>query len=713
MKGLNEASKLVMNNGWAITWDLQSAYSHITVSPELSKYLAFSFGGLTYTYTTMPFGIAIAPCVFTKAMRIVLQNLRAHESRRSQIPNDVHSQSIYGTRTDNQLREVDANSNIKSNISRNLMGCEKNGSNINLIKIRNHPSFNRKLDVDKREYEDGQIAGVTCGLTTSNPFRQYLSSSKNEINDFRQRQSKQNKRMGDQSTLERNAINQTRDTIMARQITQTSDIIPPRIPNNNLTNYGCIPLRVCGNIREGQFFDRIERRLGISCDTITEQERTPRTSTSNIQYPMRIATNQTRSRPFRVNMEHTATNFLFMNLRNKQLRSQFNNSKLETIQSSVCIPTTTVNYIDISKNIIGQLYCIDNYATMASSHSDPATLKNEHSQEDQSGLIQFNYQIRPSVQTIPNTITSGYTRSLTDQVVKQRIQEILNSVGAKPGSLMIASQKEYTWSSYKGLLASWINYAEKFNLEFLNLSNDTYITYLEHLHNDNASVKYIQLARTALSTIFSMKSGVKLSDDTRVSRLIRGAQKLYPEISNKQGRTYIDPVPLLLFWEKQDIQKINDNDLVMRMATILILFYAIRFREMSEIIQNNIQRMNDTYQIYVRTKTNSNIFTPVTIHHTHQRPGVSPSKLLQECLRRRENKGSLLWSKNGKALSPKQISQHISQQIKNAGITAPLKLYILNILEVKPLPTLYTDETTEDEDEIFGQVSSNYDKTNE
>ncbi|KAA6397763.1 MAG: hypothetical protein EZS28_006710 [Streblomastix strix] len=75
---LNEASKFVINNGWAITWDLQSAYSHITISPELSKYLAFSFEGLTYTHYSLPFDIATTPRVFTKAMKIVLQNFRYH-----------------------------------------------------------------------------------------------------------------------------------------------------------------------------------------------------------------------------------------------------------------------------------------------------------------------------------------------------------------------------------------------------------------------------------------------------------------------------------------------------------------------------------------------------------------------------------------------------------------------------------------------------------
>ncbi|KAA6360482.1 MAG: hypothetical protein EZS28_043991, partial [Streblomastix strix] len=104
---------------------------------------------------------------------------------------------------------------------------------------------------------------------------------------------------------------------------------------------------------------------------------------------------------------------------------------------------------------------------------------------------------------------------------------------------------------------------------------------------------------------------VKLRDDARASRLIRGALKQYSEILNKQVRIYIDPEPLLLFWEK---------------------------------------------------------------------PEVSSSKSLQECQRRRENKGLLLRLKNGKALSPQQISQHISYHIINTGITAPLKRYTLNIL---------------------------------
>ncbi|KAA6368557.1 MAG: hypothetical protein EZS28_035917 [Streblomastix strix] len=71
------------------------------------------------------------------------------ESRRSQIPNDIRNQSIHGTRTNNKLQEVDANSNVKPNLSRNSMGFEENGGITNLIKIRNHLSFNRKSDANK------------------------------------------------------------------------------------------------------------------------------------------------------------------------------------------------------------------------------------------------------------------------------------------------------------------------------------------------------------------------------------------------------------------------------------------------------------------------------------------------------------------------------------------------------------------------------------
>ncbi|KAA6383029.1 MAG: hypothetical protein EZS28_021443 [Streblomastix strix] len=62
--------------GWAITLDLQQAYSHVTVSKQLQKYLAFSHQGKTYTYLTMPFGISTAPRFFTKIMRLVLTVIR-------------------------------------------------------------------------------------------------------------------------------------------------------------------------------------------------------------------------------------------------------------------------------------------------------------------------------------------------------------------------------------------------------------------------------------------------------------------------------------------------------------------------------------------------------------------------------------------------------------------------------------------------------------
>ncbi|KAA6402426.1 MAG: hypothetical protein EZS28_002044 [Streblomastix strix] len=78
-QGLKQVSKLVINNSCAMSGDLQSVYGHISVSLELNKYLAFSFGGLTYTYTTMPFCVTTTHRVFTKAMRKVLQNLRVHD----------------------------------------------------------------------------------------------------------------------------------------------------------------------------------------------------------------------------------------------------------------------------------------------------------------------------------------------------------------------------------------------------------------------------------------------------------------------------------------------------------------------------------------------------------------------------------------------------------------------------------------------------------
>lgn len=91
LKGLNEfittthfkmedhrtASKLIPKDGFLATIDLKEAYLSIPIQPLYRKYLRFKFEGVTYEFTAMPYGLSIAPRVFSKIMKEVITFLRS------------------------------------------------------------------------------------------------------------------------------------------------------------------------------------------------------------------------------------------------------------------------------------------------------------------------------------------------------------------------------------------------------------------------------------------------------------------------------------------------------------------------------------------------------------------------------------------------------------------------------------------------------------
>lgn len=58
------------------TIDLKDAYFHITIVSEHCKYPRFTLGEECYQFKALPFGIASAPCVFTKFMVAIISHTR-------------------------------------------------------------------------------------------------------------------------------------------------------------------------------------------------------------------------------------------------------------------------------------------------------------------------------------------------------------------------------------------------------------------------------------------------------------------------------------------------------------------------------------------------------------------------------------------------------------------------------------------------------------
>ncbi len=61
---------------WFVTIDLKDAYFHVSIIPSHRKFLRFAFGGETFQYRVLPFGLALSPRTFTKCMDAALVPLR-------------------------------------------------------------------------------------------------------------------------------------------------------------------------------------------------------------------------------------------------------------------------------------------------------------------------------------------------------------------------------------------------------------------------------------------------------------------------------------------------------------------------------------------------------------------------------------------------------------------------------------------------------------
>ena len=82
---LRPFSDLFRLGDWFFKFDYQSGYHHVDIYPEHWKYLAFCWGtGKSkqyFVFTVLPFGLAMAPFVFTKIQKALLKHWRAQGIR--------------------------------------------------------------------------------------------------------------------------------------------------------------------------------------------------------------------------------------------------------------------------------------------------------------------------------------------------------------------------------------------------------------------------------------------------------------------------------------------------------------------------------------------------------------------------------------------------------------------------------------------------------
>ena len=76
-----EVLQSIQENDWFTTIDLKDAYFHIPIAPHHRHFLRFAFEGQAYQFCVLPFGIALAPRVFTRCVAAALGPLQAQGIR--------------------------------------------------------------------------------------------------------------------------------------------------------------------------------------------------------------------------------------------------------------------------------------------------------------------------------------------------------------------------------------------------------------------------------------------------------------------------------------------------------------------------------------------------------------------------------------------------------------------------------------------------------
>jgi len=81
MEGLHLLPSLIQQGDWMVKLDLKDAYLQVAIHPHYHHFLQFQWQGSTYQFKCLPFGLSVAPRVFTKLLKPVVGLLRQAGTR--------------------------------------------------------------------------------------------------------------------------------------------------------------------------------------------------------------------------------------------------------------------------------------------------------------------------------------------------------------------------------------------------------------------------------------------------------------------------------------------------------------------------------------------------------------------------------------------------------------------------------------------------------
>jgi hypothetical protein len=89
MESIKMVCNIINRKDYLTSIDLQDAFLHILIHPSSRKYLQFHWKGKQYQFRVLPFGLSLAPYIFTKILKPVLKWARRKGIRISAYLDDL------------------------------------------------------------------------------------------------------------------------------------------------------------------------------------------------------------------------------------------------------------------------------------------------------------------------------------------------------------------------------------------------------------------------------------------------------------------------------------------------------------------------------------------------------------------------------------------------------------------------------------------------
>jgi site-specific recombinase XerD len=253
------------------------------------------------------------------------------------------------------------------------------------------------------------------------------------------------------------------------------------------------------------------------------------------------------------------------------------------------------------------------------------------------------------------------------------VQQILDFVGAGEGSSRVNCLSPSTWKEYKSVLKRWVMFAQEMDVDFFRPTVQTLEKCIRFYYQKGVRASALETMATAVSTIFSWKTGDRLGKKEPIISLIRGIQRTIKKV--KKEKRFFEPELIFKSIEEKEWENERLERRLMKLATLLILTCAVRFSEMWGILKSEtaVEDSGKTVAFTMTRKNNQSEREVVRIHETEERKGVCVVKAVQDVLAGNDVPSDKLFAymdRRGrlKELSAGQISKLVRDMMSLAGI---------------------------------------------